>query len=359
MFKLKSPIARNDSVWQGHPDVVCDKNDQIYIVWRESDKHLTTGGTKLKIKYGKLNSQNEFCGSEEFIISETVNRLNCPRISIVDDDIWVVCDEVESGDFVSQENDPSKTHTIIWKINASQYFNIEKTIHTNINGIVPDRLIKFNNKYFISTHTKINSIHEQNFNDFQSHFDNLKNGRLVQNIWVCDNNFENNWKNYPVADVEGLHLCEGSIFHHDNKLHCFMRENSGLGKPAYYSHSIDGINWSQPVEARLFGCHRPTCGVLKSGRILVTYREQSSRMLKDFWSRNLFAALLDHKKLLTCANILSLDHDRSEKPDGGYSGWTQLSDGRIFVVNYITDDAPKPYIRGYVLTEDDFVFQQN
>ncbi len=43
-----------------------------------------------------------------------------------------------------------------------------------------------------------------------------------------------------------------------------------------------------------------------------------------------------------------------KKPDGGYTGWVQLPDGRIFVVNYITDDAPKPYIRGYILNEEDF-----
>jgi len=32
----------------------------------------------------------------------------------------------------------------------------------------------------------------------------------------------------------------------------------------------------------------------------------------------------------------------------------QYDDGEIYVVNYIVDDAPKAYIRGYAFREEDF-----
>jgi hypothetical protein len=41
--------------------------------------------------------------------------------------------------------------------------------------------------------------------------------------------------------------------------------------------------------------------------------------------------------------------------DGGYSGWTQLDDGTIVVVDYTRGDppAPKPFVRAYRLKEAD------
>ena len=45
-----------------------------------------------------------------------------------------------------------------------------------------------------------------------------------------------------------------------------------------------------------------------------------------------------------------IDNDtNATRPDWGYSGWIELPDGSIYVVQYITADAPanKPFIRGY------------
>ena len=44
---------------------------------------------------------------------------------------------------------------------------------------------------------------------------------------------------------------------------------------------------------------------------------------------------------------MPLDYDRNPAPDLGYTGWTQFSNGEIYVVNYIKDDSDKAYIRGY------------
>ena len=52
--------------------------------------------------------------------------------------------------------------------------------------------------------------------------------------------------------------------------------------------------------------------------------------------------------------ILPIDHDRSPLSDGGYTAWVTLHDETIFLVQYITDDAPRPQILGYWFRESDF-----
>jgi hypothetical protein len=50
-----------------------------------------------------------------------------------------------------------------------------------------------------------------------------------------------------------------------------------------------------------------------------------------------------------------LDTDRSVHRDGGYSGWVQLDNGDIFVVDYINDDAPLAHIRSYIVSRPDII----
>ena len=54
-----------------------------------------------------------------------------------------------------------------------------------------------------------------------------------------------------------------------------------------------------------------------------------------------------------------LDNDRSVAADSSYSGWVQLADGDLYVVNYINDDAPRAFIRGQrVRRQDWFLFPE-
>ena len=52
---------------------------------------------------------------------------------------------------------------------------------------------------------------------------------------------------------------------------------------------------------------------------------------------------------------LILDVDRSVHCDGGYSGWVQLPNGQMYVVDYIVDDAPLAHIRGYLVSRHDYI----
>ena len=81
------------------------------------------------------------------------------------------------------------------------------------------------------------------------------------------------------------------------------------------------------------------------------------------WTQNFFAALTDvesakaRERKEQWARIMPIDFDRSPVSDLGYSGWVQFDDGEIYVVNYIVDDAPKAQIRGYSLSEQDFILE--
>ena len=54
------------------------------------------------------------------------------------------------------------------------------------------------------------------------------------------------------------------------------------------------------------------------------------------------------------ARTAFLDNDRAVCPDTGYSGWVQLASGDLYVVNYVTDDAPRAQIRGYLVSRSDW-----
>ncbi|WP_461211251.1 sialidase family protein [Desulfocurvus sp. DL9XJH121] len=72
-----------------------------------------------------------------------------------------------------------------------------------------------------------------------------------------------------------LVLCEGSMVRlPDGRILALMRENSQVFEPMYLCESLDcGRTWSAPRPTCLVG-HRPTLGLTRSGKLLVTYRNR-------------------------------------------------------------------------------------
>ncbi len=131
----------------------------------------------------------------------------------------------------------------------------------------------------------------------------------------------------------------------------FMRENSVKGYDCIKSISRDGgRTWEGVYPHAIPCCHRPSVGFLRDGRILLTYRHYEPPVC-DLWCAVFDAAsALETDRAAQRVRRGLLDHDPAPKPDGGYSGWVQQPDGSILAVNYITDDAPRPFIRGYRIT---------
>lgn len=328
---IKGTVTRDDAFWQGHPDVTLFK-DTLVVVFRESDRHMTMKPTKIKCT---VKARNKPFTSPVEIASST-DRLNCPRLVVVDEVLYLICDKVQSiGSYLQAENDEDNTEVLFWRTN--DLIQWDGPIHTGIRGIVPDRICRIPSGYIVATHTKMSD-------------------KLVQNIWHSAS-LDGTWSKHTLCESKEYNLCEASVCQMSNGLFALMRENSGLGLPALVCHSDDGLHWSSPQQTRMFGCHRPVTGVLRSGNILTTYRESCHSFAPKYWAKNTFACLthVDSAKLdFRNSIILPLDHDHSPKPDSGYTGWVQMSDESIFIVNYITSDAPRPYIRWYQIMESEF-----
>jgi hypothetical protein len=132
------------------------------------------------------------------------------------------------------------------------------------------------------------------------------------------------------------------------KLVVFLRENSLAGYNGFMAVSYDGgKTFEKETQIPLTGMHRPFVGYLKDGRILLSYREHLSN---DMPYPDLKASIFTEAELFTGmqnTHIFQISHDTSTHPDQGYSAWVQLDDGTIYMVNYITNEAPRAYIQGY------------
>lgn len=342
----KNVLFRDDRFWHGHPDVALF-NDKIYVVCRESARHKTNGNTAIRILSFPIETALHKNPSDTSINAEILyqspNRLNCPRLSVVEGNLTCVCDEIQSdGSFHESENSSDKTRILLFIMIYDGKWS--KPIETNITGIVPDKMIKVNGSFLIASHTK-------------EYYNGI--GRLVQYVWKNEK-LTSHWERIRLTDYNSqFNFCEASIYNDNSMLICLLRENSQKGLPAFACFSDDyGDHWSIPRQTRLFGCHRPVLGKLKSNKFLVTYREASHIFSKYAWARNTFAALITESMYMrdTPANeaiILPIDHDDAVKPDSGYTGWVEI-ENTIFVVNYITKQAPLPYIAWYRIHESDF-----
>jgi len=146
-----------------------------------------------------------------------------------------------------------------------------------------------------------------------------------------------------------------------------------------------GQSWQGPFETWLMGLTgRPKAGLLRSGEVCVTYRcELPNEMLAMHVMTQQAAKFTELGDLverqpmpqdipigLTMQNgqdrpwyltsyypgrTVILDIDRSVHRDAGYSGWVQLDNGDIYVVDYINDDAPLAQIRGYLVSRSDYI----
>jgi len=332
----KGTVTNIEGIWQGHPDVALFQ-EKIFVVYRASDRHLTQNETQIHITSNDsvpCRYTRFFDFKKPIVISKSKDRYNCPRLSIIGEYLYIICDKVDASDqYIMAENDEKKTRIILWRSLDGKKW--EGPIQTNISGIVPDRIITTNNGFLIATHTG-------------------KGRKLVQNIWFNDNlDCYTSWKKFKLCHHKELNLCEASVIKIDKEFMCMVRENSSLGLPSYICKSKDGISWSNVEPTRMFGCHRPVCGMLKNGKLLTTYREASHSFRRGYWAKNTFACLSNPENLVQSI-VLPLEHDRSTHSDGGYTGWVELPDSSIFIVNYITNQAINPYICWYTIRQNEF-----
>ena len=167
-----------------------------------------------------------------------------------------------------------------------------------------------------------------------------------------------------VASSAELWLNEGTFVElDDGTLVCYIREDREC-RWAYKAISNDeGSTWSGPFPTNLLSClGRPQAGKLRSGEIAVFYGFGNAPRLLTLHVEDQGTAAdpqcvpkQKQSHLSPKYRRFFVDHDRSIHPDGAYSGWVQLENGDLYVVQYIVDDAPMAHIRSYRISRSDWI----
>lgn len=349
----KHVVSRDDSVYEAFPDVALAPSGRLVCVFAECTHHRDRGYTRIAVTHsddrGRTWAPKRPLAPALSGDPKVDPWWNCPRVSTLGDGrLAALCDRL-----VRHGKADAEEANWLW-LSEDEGESWGEAVVTPAQGIVPDQLTelrqgKHAGRWIVAAHRRLH----------------VEDAPLwSQRCWITDDRGATWSGPVVVAEVPGLQLCEGGIVElPTGELVCFMRENSGQGLDAYKSISTDGgQSWQGPYTFPLPGCHRPVPGMLKSGLALITHRYmQGGKGWVGWWTQNFFAGLTDVESCLARSRqgahtrILPLDFDRHRESDTGYSGWVQHDDGEIYVVNYILDDAPKAQIRGYSLTESDFL----
>lgn len=340
----KFSISNDPALYEAWPDVALTKSGKLVCVFTECTHHSDRSYTRIMLTESTDDGRT---WTTKTPLTEGTKGLpysyNCARISALNDgNLAVIVDRVPA----TGEKDNAKAVNVMY-FSADEGKTWSDAVETPLRGIVPDKLRELDTgRWIVSAQYTVK-------------------GHLTQFCRYSDDRGKTWSDEILMAFDKRYQLCEVSILPlGGGKLVAFMRENSGLGRDCQKTISYDnGETWGPLVDFPLPGCHRPVAEKLRDGRIFITYRfMQGGKGWLGAWTQNFFAALTDEASTLSVrrsdawTRIIPIDYDRSPNSDLGYSGWVELADGSVYIVNYIVDDAiDKGQIRGYKLNVNDFL----
>ena len=338
----KFVVSRDESIYEAWPDVVLTDAGTLVCVFSECTHHRDRTLARLCIvrsfDRGRTWTEKSYLSGQ----GTKKRYYNCARITRHrDGTLYILCDLITTGD----ENREAFVH--LWK-STDDGATWEGPILTPGRGIVPDRLLELSDgRWLIAAHTA-----EKN------------SGKLTEYVWTSDDRGQTWSERITAAEDARYNLCEASMLEAENgTIVCYLRENSGMGYDCMKTISTDrGEHWSPVTNVPIPGCHRPTAGFLRDGRILITYRFMQGGSGFFGAYQNVFGALMQPETALETerkkqsSRLFPIDYDRNPEADTGYTGWVQFEDGEILVVNYIMDDAEKAYIRAISFRAEEVAF---
>lgn len=283
--------------------------------------------------------------SERKILQKKIDdngRWDCSRLCKLKDESIILL----STWYLNNDETKKESYVYFWKFDNN--FNyINGPIKSNINGIVPDKIIELDDRWILSTH------------------ENKNDGKRETYLYTS---FDKglNWNKTHLSHTDIYDVCETSIVAIDNSiLVALMRENSGQGIDCLKTISYDkGETWSEIYKMPIPACHRPIISKLNSGNYLITYRFDYAKMDRKGIHGNIFMGCICTKEDLLEKNrdniktrIFPIDYDRNVNSNCGYSGQIQFDDGKIYVTAHIVDDNPVAQIRGYSFYEKDLIIK--
>jgi hypothetical protein len=191
-----------------------------------------------------------------------------------------------------------------------------RILETPIPGMVPDKIIKFQDKYFCANH-KIKN--EQN--------------ELIQLVsWSKDGKV---WYDTNVmAHSYHMQFCEASVVNMGDYLIAYLRDNSGHKRNVYTVNSTDGIEWTKPVKLNIFG-QRVTALKYNDDRVVGAFRNTD----------NVKVSLFNHDVRKNRIKFINIDEEeRHNQYNYGYTG-LEDNGGEYLLPYYIKKKANNPYIK--------------
>lgn len=314
MLKLKKTIIidQDDDLYLSFPDIVKSPKtpNTFFMAYRSGDGHHPTK-SNLILKKSINNGKSWETINEIGLNLDQHGRVwNCPRLSYCNKNLYIICD-TKSGTY--ERTAQFKTVFLISKNEGKSI----KVLETPIPGMVPDKIIKFKNKYFCANH-KIKNVD----NDLIQLVSWSNDG----NIWYDTNIMAHSYKKQ---------FCEASVVNmNDDYLIAYLRDNSGHKRHMYTVKSSDGIQWSKPEQIRIFG-QRATALRYDKDNTIGAFRNTD----------NLNVSLFKHN---VEANRIKFINIEEEYPHNQYNyGYTGLEDNgdEYLLPYYIKKDANNPYIK--------------
>ncbi len=331
MYIEKFTLSRDDGFMEGWPDLIRLTSGKILVVYNECVAHSNRDHTHITLRTsddnGRSWSTKRYIGEETFH-GDHWNSIRFSQLS--DGRILLVCDRV-SGVETTPE-----TQLYLWESTDEGESWIPRG-PMGIFGYCADKIRELSDGTLLLCVSVYNPATEKT--EIMAHRSTDGGKTWSGRIPAARSD------TYTFIEPAAAELGDGSVA-------VFLRENSQLGFNGFMVASRDkGVTFSQPREIPVPGMHRPFVGYLSDGRMLLSYRE---RPVSPAAYRNLKAWLFEESAVTGAESrsgtILQIDCGHAENEDQGYSAWAQLPDGTVLMANYITDDAPKPYIRGYFIT---------
>lgn len=325
----KFTLSRDDGFMEGWPDLIRLASGRILVVYNECVAHSNRDHTHITLRTSDDNgctwSAKRYIGEETFH-GDQWNSIRFSQLS--DGRVLLICDRI-SGVETTPE-----TQLYLWESTDDGETWISRG-PMGIYGYCADKIRELSDGTLLLCISVFNPATEKT--EIMAHRSTDGGKSWSDRILAARSD------TYTFIEPAAAELRDGSIA-------VFLRENSQLGYHGFAVISRDkGLTFSEPREIPVPGMHRPFVGYLADGSMLLSYRERPPRPAPY---RNLKAWHFEESDLTEgqSGTILQIDCGNAEEEDQGYSAWTQLPDGTILMANYITDDAPKPYIRGYFIT---------
>jgi len=328
MFKVTKTkiISKRKEKYLSFPDIIKSPKakDRFFLVYRDGDGHHPTWSNLILMQSNNNGKTWKKKNSFPLKIKSNDYVWNCPRLSYVDDILYITCDQ-KSGTFERMAQ--FKTVQLTSK-KEGDFFRLQETA---IPGMLPDKIIEFQGDLFCANH-KIK---------------NIKNELIQLVSWSRDGGAT--WYDTNiVAHSYTKQFCEASVVNMGDYLIAYLRDNSGHKRNIYTVKSYDGVHWSEPEKLPIFG--QRVTAIREGNKVIGTYRNSDltrnkGTLYKDpesFCYISIFEHDLDTGEIEVSHIEKEYAHNQYHC---GYTGIAKVSKDSYLVTYYIMKDADNPFIK--------------